>query len=67
MKPHVLFTPRNVPIPMKIKSPARTETNGAAQGKSSVTDSTPWCVGMMVMPKKSGAVRIHVDIKPLND
>lgn len=51
----------------EIKSPARTETNGAAQGKSSVTDSTPWCVGMMVMPKKSGAVRIHVDIKPLND
>ena len=27
---------------------------------------TPWCAGMVVAPKKSGSVRICVDLKPLN-
>lgn len=34
---------------------------------SKVTDPTPWCAGMVVVPKKSGAVRICVDLKPLNE
>jgi len=33
---------------------------------SKVDVPTPWCVGMVVVPKKSGAVRICVDLKPLN-
>ena len=28
---------------------------------------TPWCAGMVVVPKKSGNIRICVDIKPLNE
>lgn len=28
---------------------------------------TPWCAGLVVVPKKSGAVRICVDLKPLNE
>ena len=28
--------------------------------------STPWCAGMVVALKNSGAVRICVDLKPLN-
>ena len=28
--------------------------------------STPWCAGMVVVPKKEGAIRICVDLKPLN-
>ena len=28
---------------------------------------TPWRAGMVVVPKKSGAVRICVDLKPLNE
>ncbi len=28
---------------------------------------TKWCAGMMVTPKKSGAVRICVDFLPLNE
>ena len=27
----------------------------------------PWCVGMVVVQKKSGSVRICVDLKPLNE
>ena len=33
---------------------------------SKVTEPTPWCAGMVVVPKKSGNVRICVDLKPLN-
>ena len=33
---------------------------------SKVSEPTPWCAGMVVVPKKSGSVRICVDLKPLN-
>ena len=33
---------------------------------SKVTEPTTWCAGMVVVPKKSGNVRICVDLKPLN-
>ena len=32
-----------------------------------VDEPTPWCAGMVVVPKKEGAVRICVDLKPLNE
>ena len=34
---------------------------------SKVSTPTPWCAGMVVVMKKSGAVRICVDLKPLNE
>jgi len=34
---------------------------------SKVDEPTPWCAGMVVVPKKSGAVRICVDLKVLNE
>ena len=34
---------------------------------SKVNEPTPWCAGMVVVPKKSGAVRICVDLKALNE
>ena len=38
-----------------------------AQGViSKVRQPTPWCAGMVVVIKKSGGVRICVDLKPLN-
>ena len=33
---------------------------------SKVDSPTPWCAGMVVVPKKDKAVRICVDLKPLN-
>ena len=33
---------------------------------SMVDESTPWCAGMVVVPKKDGAIRICADLKPLN-
>lgn len=32
---------------------------------SKVTEPTSWCAGMVVVPKKSGAIWICVDLKPL--
>ena len=34
---------------------------------SKVDTPTPWCAGMVVVQKKSGDVRICVDLKPLNE
>ena len=34
---------------------------------SKVDVPTDWCAGMVVVPKKSGEVRICVDLKPLNE
>ena len=34
---------------------------------SKVSQPTDWCAGMVVVQKKSGNVRICVDMKPLNE
>ena len=34
---------------------------------SKVDEPTPWYAGMVVVPKKNGAIRICVDLKPLNE
>ena len=34
---------------------------------SKVDKPTPWCAGMVPVPKRSGAIRICVDLKPLNE
>ena len=30
-------------------------------------DPTPWCAGMVVVPKRDGKIRICIDLKPLNE
>ena len=34
---------------------------------SKVEDPTPWCTGLVVVPKRSGSVRLCVDLKSLNE
>ena len=34
---------------------------------SPVEEPTSWCAAMVVVPKESGAVRICVNLKPLNE
>ena len=65
--PHALFTPRHVPLPLRPQVEdelKRMETMGVI---SKVDEPTPWCAGMVVVPKKNGKVRICVDLKPLNE
>ena len=65
-KPYAIFSPRRVPYPLqnKVKEElCRMESMGVI---SRVEDSTEWCAGMVAV-KKSGGIRICVDLKPLNE
>ena len=59
--PYSLYTPRNVPIPLRQKVKEELESI------SKVSKPTQWCAGMVIVPKKSGDVRICVDLTALND
>ena len=66
-QPFALTTPRNIALPLRPKVAqelARMEAMGVI---SKVDKPTPWCAGMVVVPKKSGNIRICVDLKPLNE
>ena len=66
-KPYALFTPRHVPLPLRAKVQAelkRMETLGVI---SKVDTPTPWCAGMVVLPKGTSAVCICVDLRPINE
>ena len=66
-QPFALHTPRRVPFPLCQKVKEELQRMEAAGVISKVSDPTPWCAGMVVVRKKSGAVRICVDLKPLNE
>ena len=66
VKPFSLGTARNISLPLRDKV-QETLNQMEAQGViSKVRQPTPWCAGMVVVIKKSGGVRICVDLKPLN-
>ncbi len=65
-KPHALFPPRHVPLPLRpkvLEELTRMKEQGVI---SRVTEPTPWYAGMVPVPKKSGAIHLCVDLKPLN-
>ena len=65
-KPHALFTTRHVSLLLRAKVQAelkRMETLGVI---SKVETPTPWCAGMVVVPKGTSAVHICIDLRPLN-
>ena len=66
-EPFALFTPRNVPIPLRPKVQeelSRMESLGVI---SRVEQPTQWCSGMVIVPKRTGSVRICVDFRRLNE
>ena len=65
-KPRAIFTPRHVPLPLRTQVADELNRMEEAGVISKVTQPTPWCARMVVVPKKSGKVRICVDLKPLN-
>ena len=64
--PHAIFTPRHVPLPLHQQVTDELNRMEADGVISKVSQPTPWCAGMVVVPKKNGRVRICVDLKPLN-
>ena len=65
--PYSLFVPRNVPIPLRPKVKVELDRMERMGVISKIDTPTSWCAGMVVVPKKSGEVRICVDLKPLNE
>ena len=65
--PYSLYAPRNVAIPLREKVRAELNRMEALGVISKVTEPSVWCAGMVVVPKRSGDVRICVDLKPLNE
>ena len=54
-----------MPLRQKVKEElSRMQSLGVI---SPVEEPAPWCAGMVVVPKKSGAVRNCVDFRSLND
>ena len=58
--PYSLYTPRNVPLPLRDKVRQELERMESMGVIAKVDTPTPWCAGMVV-------VRICVDLKPLNE
>ena len=56
-----------LPIPLRPKVKAELERMESLGIISRVVQHTPWCAGMVVVPKKSGEVRICVHLKELNE
>ena len=65
--PFSLYTPRHVPIPLRPKVKTELERMEKMGVIRKVEEPTPWCAAKVVAPKKVGAIRICVDLKPLND
>ncbi|XP_061920402.1 uncharacterized protein K02A2.6-like [Entelurus aequoreus] len=66
-EPFSLKTPRRIPLPLmdKVKQElSRMEQLGVI---SRIEEPTDWCAGIVVVPKKTGAVRICVDLTKLNE
>ena len=67
VRPFALYTPRRIPFSLRSKVQDELKRMESIRVISKVNDPTPWCAGMVVVLKKTGAVRICVDLKPLNE
>ena len=67
VKPRELCTARHVPIPLRTKVQEELNRMQSLGVISPVDEPTPWCAGMVVVPKPSRDIRICVDLKPLNE
>ena len=66
-QPFALYTPRNVPFPLREKVQKELDRMESLGVISKVEKPSTWCTGMVVVPKKSGAIRICVDYRALNE
>ena len=66
-KPHAIYTPRNVPLPLRAAVKTELERMEHLGVIRKVSEPTEWCAPMVVVPKKNGSARICVDLRHLND
>ena len=65
-EPHCLTTARRVSFPLRDAVKAELNRMVASGVIREVTEPTDWCSAMVPVVKKTGAVRICVDLKQLN-
>ena len=53
-KPFSLYTPKSIPIPLRAKVKKELERMESMGVISKVDEPTPWCAGMVAVPKKMG-------------
>ena len=61
------MTPRRVALPLKAKVREELDRMEKLGVIRKVEEPTPWCAGMVVVPKSNGKVRICVDLTKLNE
>ena len=66
-KPYALFTPRRVAVPLLNAVKAELQHMEELGVIAPVKEPTPWCSGMVVVPKSDSRVRICVDLTRLNE
>ena len=64
---YCIYTPRLVLLPLRKKVKQELDKMESMGVIEKNNDPTPWCVGMVVVPKRDGKIRICVDLKPLNE
>ena len=65
--PYAIFTPRHVPMPLRTKVKDELDRMESLNVISKIEEPSPWCAGMVVVPKKTGAIRICIDLKLLSE
>ena len=60
------FSPRQVPLSYRGKIRDELKRMESLSVISQVEEPTPWCSGMVAIPKRNGAIWIFVDLRPLN-
>ena len=64
--PYAVHSPRRISLPLHKKVKAELERLQSLGVITPVTEPTPWCAPIVVVPKSSGDVRICVDLTKLN-
>ena len=58
VKPHALFTSRNVPLPLLEKVRQELQGMESLGVIANIEEPTSWCAAMIAVPKRSGDIRM---------
>ncbi|XP_037528497.1 uncharacterized protein K02A2.6-like [Rhipicephalus sanguineus] len=65
--PFSLSAPRRIPIPLQGEVKSQLDKMEAEGVIRRIDKPTPWCAGLVVVPKSSGGYRLCVDLTRLNE